>query len=109
MPGLPTFDFVNHIPFSKIRNMAQDHTTAVIEWQNWLILSEHGKGELFLPSCESIDVADEAAWIREVLERENCEFQENLVAEVSHLYLTFFNYIPRFIGINVYLYFRHFP
>ena len=108
MPVFPTFDFVSCIPFLKNMNMAIDPTTEVIERLDWITLSKHGKGELFSPSLEPVNIIDEVAHMREVLERENYKFQENLAAEISHAYLTFFCYISRLILAHFYLlYFRH--
>ena len=49
--------------------MALDPTTAVIEWLDWLAVSEHGKSKLFPPSLESVDIADKAAHMRGFGER----------------------------------------
>ena len=61
MSVLPTFDFINHVPFSK-RNMAEpsDPISKVVEWIDWFTLSEPGEGKLFPPSLEAVDMADEA-------------------------------------------------
>ena len=83
-----------------------DAFTTVIEWLAWLTLSKHGKGELFSPSLESVNMVEQEDLL-EVLAKENQEFHENLVA--SHTYSTFFYYIPRFIEANFdFLCFRHF-
>ena len=102
----PTFGFISHIPFSFSKSSiawCSDSLAPIIEWLDWLTLSELEQGEWFPPFLELVDMEREEQDVCEVLAQENWKFQENLAVEVSQAYLAFFYYIPRFIGANFFL------
>ena len=80
MPVLPTFDFINHIPFLKRKNMAEpsDSFAAVVEWIDWFAVSEHGQDDLLQTSLKSISMAEGTEDLQDTIAQENQEFQENL-------------------------------